>query len=183
MEEQQNEQKTESFISDKIKITAVVVIIAVLGIVFYAARVGRRPEQGKQEIKNVRTFSEEIYASGKDIEIPDKFPKSLPVPELNLIDAYIRNPDTKDITTVFESRKSAKENFDYYLDYARASGWQIDDIVEPNGGAISGISARKDNFFLNMAFEPKANNDSQIRISSKTIKPVNNIDFRGLKLE
>lgn len=136
-----------------------------------------------QEQEDIKTFSDELSSSGKNIEIPKKFPKDLPVAEANLIEAYTRDPDTKDITTIFDSRKSAKENYDYYLNYMKMSGWQIDDAIELSGASPAGISSRKENFFVNMAFEPKENNTSKITISSKLIKPIDNIDFRGLKLE
>lgn len=156
----------------------IILIIAVIliGAVYYFSIKFKKEE--------TKTFSDELSSSGKNVEIPENFPKDLPIVESNLIEAYTRDQDTKDITTVFESRKSAKENYDYYLNYAKTNGWQIDDAIELNNGSIFGISARKDNFFLNMSFEPKENNISIITTSSKLIKPTNaNIDFKGLKLE
>ncbi len=156
-------------------IVVLAMVIIVAAVYLFSGKVQRK--ENKDEFRN------QISKFNKDIEIPEKFPKDLPVAELNLIEAYSRDKDTKDIVTVFDSKKPAKENYDYYLNYMKTSGWTIDDAIELKDSFPAGISARKENFFINMAFEPKENNISKITISSKLIKPINNIDFKGMKLK
>ena len=133
---------------------------------------------------SVKTFSGAVSVSGKNVEIPDKFPKNLPIVESNLVEAYERNTETKDIDTIFESKKTAKENFDYYLNYFKKNNWQIDEAREINENKPGKILASKDGFVITLVFEPKENNASKITISSTTIntKQLENIDIKGLRL-
>lgn len=148
MEEQQNEQKTESFISDKIKITAVVVIIAVLAVVFYAARVVRGPEQGKQEIKNIVT-PEVVRISEDNLqkEMPQGFPESIPLNgNTKVIESYSAtypNLTAKQSTISFESKNTQKQNYDFYLKWAKDNKWEI--INQTNEETSKSLYLRKEN--------------------------------------
>ena len=158
-------------------VTIVILIIVLLVGGFFVYK--------NQTSVKVKTFSDEISTSGKNIEIPEKFPKDLPIVESSLVEAYIRNPETKDIDTIFESKKTAKENFDYYLNYFKKNSWQIDEAREINENKPGKILTSKDGFVITLVFEEKENNGSKITISSTTIntKQLENIDIIGLRLK
>lgn len=160
MEGQQNEQKTESFISDKIKIIAVIIIIAVLGIVFYAARVGRKPEQEKQEIKNVVTPEVVRISEGNlQKEMPQGFPESIPLNgKTKVIESYSAtypNLTAKQSTISFESKNTQKQSYDFYLKWAKDNKWEI--INQTNEETAKSLYLKKDNKDLNIVINNKVN--------------------------
>ena len=161
---------------------ALVTFIVITGVWWQKWRQDKGEMSGRE---NTKTFSEELSTSGKNIEIPEKFPKDLPIVESSLVEAYIRNPETKDIDTIFESKKTAKENFDYYLNYFKKNSWQIDEAREINENKPGKILTSKDGFVITLVFEEKENNGSKITISSTTIntKQLENIDIKGLRLK
>lgn len=110
-----------------------------------------------------------LLKQNEKMEFPKKFPADLPLEEVNLIESYTRDEATKDITAVFESKKSVKENFDYYLNYGKTNGWQIDEARQVGDGVLGKILLRKDNIIITLLFETEDGQNSKITISSTSI--------------
>ncbi|MBI2459335.1 MAG: hypothetical protein HYV53_02150 [Parcubacteria group bacterium] len=134
--------------------------------------------------KNIKSFSALLSEGNWKIETPDKFPKDFPLPESKLIYAYSMNSQTKDMMAVFESKKSAKENYDFYIDYAKDNNWTIDEAREPTDTKAAKILLRDKHITITVALE-KNKNGSQITIFSTSLATVpgkEEINIKSLNL-
>lgn len=125
----------------------------------------------KQSVFKTTPFSDLLLKTNKSLKLPKNFPQDLPIiAGADLIQAYTRDFNVQDITAIFDSKKSAKENFDFYLDYGKNNGWQIDEAREAKDGKPAKLLLKKDNLIITLVFEEKDSKASKITISSTTLK-------------
>lgn len=146
-------------------------IIIIASLVFIGIIVGVKVFYKSQFIKkeNLVNLSALLEKENKKMEMPIGFPKDLPILEPNnILQAYIRDQQTKDITVAIDSKKSVKDNFNYYLDYGKKNGWQINEARNITDKLPGKLLLRKDKLTLSFSFKDKAKGGSEVIISSTT---------------
>lgn len=141
----------------------IAVALLLIGLVWLIG--GKENWQGK---KNLIYLSALLEKENIKIAMPEGFPKNLPLIEpANISRAYLRDEPAKDITIEIESKKSAKENYDYYLNYGRKNNWQIAEARKANDTSAGKLLLRKENLTLSFSFtDKKEKGGSEIIISS-----------------
>lgn len=150
--------------------------LAVIAVLFFAAN--DEPE------KKTVSFSD-LAADKIDVKIPASFPQDVTFVNARLLDFYRREQKTGDITAVVGSGWPAENNFAYYLDYGKKTGWQIIEARELSQNIPAKLLLKKENFIISLAIEKADNSNSIITISSTSIIKTDSpkLDLKDFKLE
>lgn len=100
-------------------------------------------------------------------ELPENFPDFIPIKGKNEIDraydASYPNSSLKQGTTILNSQKSQKENYDFYRQWAADNQWEIINYLD--SGPVWSLYLRKDNEDINLTFSAGSINISYSKLS------------------
>lgn len=158
-----NSRNQKTILNNKTKIFAVLIIIAIFGVIFYGTKVVKK-EINDDELK---TIIPQIIHSQKD-SVPQGFPKEIPLngKKDELSDSYTLNYDgSKNSQRVidFDSSASVKKNLNFYKNWAGKNKWNI--LGEPYIESEARLILERDNKFLSIAIQKDDKETSKININ------------------
>jgi len=97
--------------------------------------------------------------------VPPDFPANIPLEEGAKVEqSYSLDYGAqKQLTYVFDSKKTSKENYSLYADFFESDDWGVLNTHE--GETVSALYASKDNFDINVTISKSVSGNTQVSIS------------------
>lgn len=152
----QNEQNNPN--KNVITVVVLILILLIGGFFVYKNKITKKMGQETQEIKTIVTPEVTRVSEDKlQKEMPVGFPKDIPlngkIKNVESYSATYPNSTAKQATISFESKNTPKQNYDFYLKFAKDNKWEL--ISSSDQETMKSIYLRKDNKDLNIIINDK----------------------------
>lgn len=163
----------------RLKILLIILTALMVGVIlFVTVKFGREYLSNSMEtmtgVPSKDADTPKSFPEPAKIEFVDRFPTDFPadIPvekEFKLTQSYTLDyPDQKQLSIVFPSMKTVKENFAFYSDYVKKEGWTI--VNQEEGDSLSFLYATKEGMEMNITItetDPNASNSILLPTDTK----------------
>ncbi|MBI2459621.1 MAG: hypothetical protein HYV53_03660 [Parcubacteria group bacterium] len=157
--------------SKKIIATFVIITAAVVGLYFSFLLLSSTKPKTVSQANKITESAETTVAStpqitqAKPASLSAGFPETIPLEgKTKIVESYsanYQNSAVKQFTVVFESKKTAKENYEFYKKWAEDNKWQIINFLDKDN--LKALYLRKDNEDINAVINGKSVNISYVK--------------------
>jgi hypothetical protein len=157
---------TQSAPSNNKKFLTLIVLVAVL--VFVVFVVSKKGKVSPKPVPPITQVTQELQKTDFGIKIPTDFPSDIPIEEGTEVEqSYSLNYEgQKQLTMVFPSTKTVKENYTLYADFLEKQNWNVSNKYESM--KVSSLYGTKESNDINVtiSYESEvASAKSQVSIS------------------